>query len=429
MTYYYSSLAFLFVASSAFSQSSEWMRPLGTNTDDFSYGIAIDSDGNVFVTGNTKGDFDGFAGPSDKAFVARYNSSGELLWVDQLGASARYFGKDIAVGPNGGVYIVGNSFDSTLPEYAGSSDAFVMQYDSDGNRGWSRAIGSSSGDSAEAIAIDGLGSLYMVGNKNGDGFIAKLGLTGDLLWENQFNKYSDYQPETFYEVATTNEGGVVAAGNAQDDFSAATQPFLVKYSSAGDVEWEKRLGDDGYAELGTITGMAASLSGDFYVTGTDYGTLDVRTGEYVGGTAFLSKYSSDGRIEWMHPLDDLPAAIETDQNGGLLVTGVSLIPRPYSSYVTDAFVSLYDEAGDLIWKKVLSTTVGDYTADLATNGRGLVYVAGTLNGGIGRDRTRDSNAFVAKTVVPTTVPEPGFGVILITLSTITLLVARRTIRV
>ena len=54
-----------------------WTKQLGTSSEDWAFGVATDSSGNVYVTGTTEGGLDGntSAGRKD-IFVVKYNSSG-----------------------------------------------------------------------------------------------------------------------------------------------------------------------------------------------------------------------------------------------------------------------------------------------------------------------------------------------------------------
>ena len=80
-------------------------------TNDYANGVATDSSGNVYVTGGTKGGLDGntSAGDTD-LFVVKYNSSGTKQWTKQLGSSSRDYDYGVATDSSGNVYVSGDTY-------------------------------------------------------------------------------------------------------------------------------------------------------------------------------------------------------------------------------------------------------------------------------------------------------------------------------
>ena len=113
-----------------------WTKQLGTNTNDYAYGIATDSSDNVYVTGTTWGGLDGNSNSGhDDLYVVKYNSSGTKQWTKQLGTTSDETAYGIATDSSGNVYVTGytaGGLDGNTS--AGKSDLFVVKYDSDGNK-------------------------------------------------------------------------------------------------------------------------------------------------------------------------------------------------------------------------------------------------------------------------------------------------------
>lgn len=136
-----------------------WTRQFGAA--DFDYGLAIDVTGTeVYVAGRASG-FSGCpSGACGGAFVRKYDSDGNEMWTRAIGTEA------FAVDADGtSVYVAGWT-DGTLPgqSSAGSADAFICKYDSDGNEIWTRQFGTSGYDVAHDIEASG---LYVAGRTGG----------------------------------------------------------------------------------------------------------------------------------------------------------------------------------------------------------------------------------------------------------------------
>jgi len=96
--------------------------------------VAVDSGGNVYVTGSTDGGLDGNtnAGLFD-IFLGKYDSAGAKQWTRQLGTTANDYGMEVAVDSGGKVYVTGYT-GGGLDGYtnAGLFDIFLVKYDSNG---------------------------------------------------------------------------------------------------------------------------------------------------------------------------------------------------------------------------------------------------------------------------------------------------------
>jgi hypothetical protein len=168
-----------------------WARQFGSADWDLATGVATDSAGNVYLAGYTWAALPGqtSAGGFD-VFVCKYDQAGTPLWARQFGTAGYDTPWGVAVGAAKDVYVAGRT-DGTWPGQtsAGSGDAFVASYDSDGNPLWTRQFGSPADDGALAVAASPAGPVYVVGETNGtfpgqagtggeDTFLAKI--TGNI---------------------------------------------------------------------------------------------------------------------------------------------------------------------------------------------------------------------------------------------------------
>jgi len=164
----------LFVVKYNSSGTKQWTKQLGSSSTDRAYGVAADSSGNVYVAGYTSGGLDGNtnAGYTD-LFVVKYNSSGTKQWTRQLGSLGNDYAYGVAADSSGNVYVTGyimGNIEGGLDGNtgAGGNDIFVVKYNSSGTKQWTRQLGSSVGDRAYGVAIDSpRGRVYIAGSTMG----------------------------------------------------------------------------------------------------------------------------------------------------------------------------------------------------------------------------------------------------------------------
>jgi uncharacterized repeat protein (TIGR01451 family) len=152
---------------------------LGGKDDDFGMGIAADSDGNAIVVGQTESsDFpirSGIkkSGPDD-AFVTKLNSFGsDTIYSIFLGGSDSESGNGIAVDRDGNAYVTGvtesDNFPTTSPfqSYGGNEDAFITKLSPTGFRIYSSWLGGDRNDVGRGIAVDRENNAYVTGLTTG----------------------------------------------------------------------------------------------------------------------------------------------------------------------------------------------------------------------------------------------------------------------
>ncbi len=154
-----------------------WVSTVGTpKADVVLYGVAVDTNQNVYVTGIVKGDYTFVQGKNsttlsakggDDIFVAKFDGKGALAWVKRYGGSSTDTGRAIAVDTKGTVYVTG-SFTEKMT--VGSTtltgkktDIFVLGLDTAGKIKFATSGGGAENDTSLAIAVDNKGSAYITG--------------------------------------------------------------------------------------------------------------------------------------------------------------------------------------------------------------------------------------------------------------------------
>jgi hypothetical protein len=125
--------------------------------------LAVDSSGNVFVAGSSYNEIN-----LDYTTVA-YSNAGVPLWTNRYNGPNNSWdsAQGIAVDSSGAVYVAGDSYATwgapLRPHAGGNSDGFVAKLSSSGELTWHTFLGSSSGDFSTGIAVDSSGNVYVAG--------------------------------------------------------------------------------------------------------------------------------------------------------------------------------------------------------------------------------------------------------------------------
>mgnify|MGYP006162909001 CR=1 FL=1 len=273
--------------------------------------VSADSSGNVYLMGRVGGAFEGFdndfTGMED-GFIRKYDGNGNELWTRQFGPQGQTTAtSDVVLDQAGNQYVVGST-NGTLPgqTYAGQGDAFVIKYDSNGNLVWTRQFGTVDYDRNSAIALGPDGNIYIVGETNGtlssqtstggqDGYLRKYDVVGNEVWTRQFGTTG---LDLARGVASDSAGNVYVAGRTTGVFSGQStvgggDATVLSFDSEGNRRWTHQFGTAGSDSAVGIAVIASSV----FVVGNTSGTLP---GQNSGGGSdtFLRRYDISGNEVW-----------------------------------------------------------------------------------------------------------------------------------
>lgn len=245
----------MFLAKYDSSGNFLWVVSGGGKNGDLGNAVTTDPYGNVFVTGQFT-DTAQFSGTefismpdtnfqsSFDAFIAKYNSSGDLLWIKKGSGKSTDRGMDIAADPFGNIYALGQftdtiTFDSTYNNNSYNA-TFLLKCDSAGNEIWFRRMGGSSQNIAYGIAVDNSSNVYITGDCSGNiiffgstnntfsslynynAYIAKYDSNGNFLW---FTSDGSSSHVSSRNIALDSLGSPFIIGNFKCVFSAYSDLF------------------------------------------------------------------------------------------------------------------------------------------------------------------------------------------------------------
>ncbi len=157
-----------FVAKYAASGDLLWIRQLGIAGEDQARGVSVDDSGNILITGFGEGDFAGSGQGGQDVVTAKYSSGGDVLWRGRFGTTAQDVANGVASDSSGNVFVTGYTFGGLDGDNLGNSDAFVAKYSSSGTLLWIRQLGTPENDQPNGVAADANGNLFVSGETSGD---------------------------------------------------------------------------------------------------------------------------------------------------------------------------------------------------------------------------------------------------------------------
>ena len=442
-----------------FAQNVDWFwaKQAGGTNDDDGCGIAVDDNGNSYVTGffkesatfstttlTSRGDYD--------IFVAKMDSNGNWLWAKHAGGASYDGGKGIAVDYNGNSYVTGDfkgsaTFGTTTLTSSGYyDDIFVAKLDINGNWLWAKQAGGTSDDFGYGIAVDVYGNSYVTGyfyssscsfgtttltnSGNEDIFVAKLNSNGNWLWAKQAGGKSY---DTSYGIAVDTNGNSYVIGYfwSSSTFGTTTLTsrgeidiFVAKLDSNGNWLWAKKAG--GQSNDGGRS-IAVDADGNSYVTGffwfsAAFGATTLTTSRWED--IFVAKLDSNGNWLWAKQAGgidyDSGTSFAVDTYGNSYVTGYFEGNATFgtttltSSGSADIFVAKLSSNGNWLWAKKAGGTESDISNSIAVDDNGNSYVTGyfeesTTFGITTLTSSGDYDIFVAKLGEVNSISLPSFS--------------------
>jgi hypothetical protein len=336
----------IFLAKFGRSGELRWLLQAGGPGDDVGNDIAFDVEQNIYVAGSftdsatfrsVRGPARTVTGVGETIFLAKYDPSGQLAWVQTGTVSfiADNEGFGVAIEPvTGTVFITGRTQgDTTFSSSDGTEHTvpgvgtwhmYLVKYDINGNFQWGQSNEASPNCIPRKVAVDAHNSAYVTGWLEGT---------------------TTFHSNDGHDLTIT---GLSKPVQTFPDFP--DDAFIVKYDAEGNAKWGNLIG--GYKGIGTD--IAVSRDGQISITGF--------IGNLGGGTP--------SQVE----------TIATSQPGGTNINlGGGQLTNPYNK---DAFLVTYDSAGVLLNARRFGGMQDDGGSGIAYDHEDNLYVAGVFQGTI-----------------------------------------------
>jgi hypothetical protein len=415
-----------------------WTNTIPSNDYAYGSGVAVDSQGNIYVAGQFSGtvNFAGTQGTDNQtdaggygnSFLTKYTADGTYAWTKTFDTTSGYAeGLGVAVDTSGDIYLAGQFSGTVNFNTAGSdsqsaptanSDGCITEFHADGSYGWTKIFGGSGIGYVGnvAVAVDSSGDAYVTGE-----FSGTVNFAGDQGTDNQTDAggtgdayLTEYSSSGTYKHTETFDTSA-AGGTYANGLSVAVDPsnnIYIGGEFSGTVNFKGTQGTDNFIDTGG--------NGDGFLTKFD------PSGNYLYTNTFITTTSSDNATTF---------AVTTDATGNVYVAGgflgtINFEGSQGTDSLTDptgtgdAYLTQYTPSGTYVWTRIFGDPSGGgggpgdpYAIGATTDGLGNVYMTGAWDGTITFDdhgntdtkTTTQNDAFLTSFVsfIPPTPPSGG----------------------
>ncbi len=369
-------------------------QQFGTTGSDAGRSIALDSSTNIYITGSTGGSLDGniSSGILD-IFLTKFNSTGNKLFTGQFGTTGNDTGYGVAVDSSGNVYVTGSTEGILGASAFGLSDIFLAKFDSSGNLVFIKQFGTTGNDIGYGITLDSSGNVYITGSTEGvlgasafgllDVFLAKFDSSGNLVFIKQFGTTGN---DIGYGITLDSSGNVYITGSTEGVLGASAfgllDVFLAKFDSSGNLVFIKQFGTTGN-DIGY--GITLDSSGNVYITGSTAGVLGASAFGLLD--VFLAKLNTSGTLVFIQQFgttgNDIGYGITLDSSGNVYITGSTAGVLGASAFgLLDVFLAKLNTSGTLVFIQQFGTTGNDIGYGVTLDSSANVFISGSTDGNL-----------------------------------------------
>jgi len=411
--------------------SSIFAASFGGSGLDQGVDVAVGPGGELYVLGHFTDAIDFGTGEIlvsaglEDVFLLKLDAAGDPIWARAYGGKSHDYADDVAVDANGDVFVTGSftariDFGGSPLRCEGVHDVFLAKLDPDGEHLWSRSYGDAQDQICLKVEPDGQGGAFLAGYFRGSldlggrkmrsypdkaAFAGRVDERGRRVWSEQFGHIYDFvQPGLALEPG----GGIVLSSGSDPtrELTGLATPhakremdlgvIVARYDAGGKRLWRRRFG--GGSDW-LITRVALFPNGDLAIGGSYSGELDF--GNYaLQATAlselFLARLDPGGGYVWdlgfggarsaylvgLEVLGDGRVLLVGQYDGGPIDLGMGPLPTAATSAV---FAAELDQNGAPLWSRSFGGPDIQFPGGTALDANGDILIAGTFAGTIDFD--------------------------------------------
>ncbi len=325
-----------------------WGVQFGTRSQDEALKVAMDSNGDIYVVGETTGPLGFKVGESWDTFLVKFNKDGERVWIRQFGTKNSDYAVDLAINSNNQIYVLNREGPSnfTIRKFSSGGsllktksvtlrnhpslmpramaidnssrllvltdwhnhpqgkDIKLFKYNRNLNGIWQKDYGTSNDEFAYDVTTDSNNNIYFTFDKqltgigiNPGGHFVKKNANGNILYTKRLEDSSS-DNTILSSINTDSNDNIYIAGNTGGSFPSFSNAggydiVVFKYDGSGTQQWVTQFGNRNYGSTNSDIVSDIAVGDAVYVTGKTLGNLLGRNTSYGGWDAYVAQLDKD----------------------------------------------------------------------------------------------------------------------------------------
>ncbi len=243
-----------------------WSQRYSEGVYKFLTGVAVDNSGNTILTGHAQSQGGSGEQTEYDYLTVKYDARGRLLWVQRYNGGSEDRAQGIAIDAQGNIYVTGYSKNSA------NGDCLTLKYDPNGRLLWTQRYDRGSEDGCYGIAVDRQGDIYVTGSSGTNTIRSTITLkysnAGGLLWERRYSHLANSYHEAA-KIVLDWRGNLYVIGITASSLGSPSSDvdyLTISYDATGNLRWATN-----YNGLGNGVDIPFSIAvdwqGNVHVTG------------------------------------------------------------------------------------------------------------------------------------------------------------------
>ena len=325
----------------------QWTQMLGSADSASGYAMTLDASGDPIITGSTTSDLttSAVADGNTDSFVTKYDSNGNQLWTQQIPTLNTNQANSVSTDASGNIYIGGQvqGVIGAGQTSDGGTDGYVAKLNSSGKIVYEQQLGTSGNDQVSATATGADGSLYVASVQNGQAVLSKYAngdATSAPVWTTDLGNLQNggsigsiaVSGNQVYLSGTTTNANLTAGGSATiaAPASGGSDAFVFNLTDNGTSETANTVSYVGTGAQDQGGALTVGPDGTVYLAGTTSGTFAGQVRNTANtSNAVVAALGSGGTINWVRQYGGMDgqstgAAVAVDPTGASVLDALGL---------------------------------------------------------------------------------------------------------